>query len=91
MTAPHRVQNLSLGSASFPHSAQVHPVRRKRTSRALIRSPPPDGPLAGDDVGAIGGIGGIGAIGAIGGRAGAIGGRAGAIGGGMAADAGGGT
>jgi hypothetical protein len=40
IAVPHRVQNLSLGSASFPHSAQTHPVRRKRASRAPIRSPP---------------------------------------------------
>ena len=47
MAVPHRVRNLSLGSASFPHSAQTHPVRRKRTSRALIRSPPADPPTPG--------------------------------------------
>jgi hypothetical protein len=46
MAVPQRVQNFSLGIASFPHSAQVHPVRRKRTSRALIRSTPP-GPAPG--------------------------------------------
>jgi hypothetical protein len=40
MAVPHRVQNLSLGSASFPHSPQVHPVRRKRAIRAPIRSRP---------------------------------------------------
>jgi hypothetical protein len=40
MGVPHRVQNLSLGSASFPHSPQVHPVRRKRAIRAPIRSRP---------------------------------------------------
>jgi hypothetical protein len=46
MVVPHLVQNLSLGSASFPQFAQVHPVRRKRASRALIFSPagPPPGP-----------------------------------------------
>ena len=67
IAVPHRVQNLSLGTASFPHSAQTHPVRRKRTRRALIRSPPPGpppgpaagplpyGPAAVGDPGAIGG------------------------------------
>jgi len=44
---PHRVQNLSLGIASFPHFSQTHPVRRNRTSRALIRSAPPGPPAGG--------------------------------------------
>jgi len=35
---PHRVQNLSLGSASFPHDEHVQPVRRKRAIREPIRS-----------------------------------------------------
>lgn len=55
MTVPHRVQNLSLGSASFPHEEHVQPVRRKREIRELIRSPPawgPDTPDAGAEGGA---------------------------------------
>lgn len=54
IAVPHRVQNLSLGSASLPHSAQVQPVRRKRAIRELIRSPPgvggADGVAIGDGV-----------------------------------------
>jgi hypothetical protein len=59
IAVPHRVQNLSLGSASLPHSAQVQPVRRKRAIRELIRSPPAvggaDGAAAGAGVTAGGG------------------------------------
>jgi hypothetical protein len=40
MAVPQRVQNLSLGSASFPHCPHDHPVRRNRAIRAPIRSRP---------------------------------------------------
>ena len=59
MTVPHRVQNLSLGSISFPHDEHVQPVRRKRAIRELIRSTPEGaGP---PHAGAGGGTGGGGA------------------------------
>ena len=48
IAAPHRVQNLSAGSAPLPHSAQVQPVRRKRMIRELTGSCPAGGqPAAG--------------------------------------------